>query len=447
MQLSRIILNSDERSTGQVYDATFDLQEVESTNGRYMVGVESFVGKYDRMVPTPLTTLPNSCLGIAYSPSLDLFVTCGQASQISTSSNGYTWTTRTPPVSGMAYTRVVWSPALSIFCMCASSGVNPRIATSPDGINWTARTASARGYQDIAWSNTLGLFCIVASDGAALGSIVTSPDGITWTDQTPPVTKPWQGVVWAFNKFYVMTWQTSGGNHVLSSSDGVNWAAETGATAFDIAYLKGTYSPELNRMVLIGDGPLNTSLRGAVYDGTTWTRIDLIEQNSWRDVFWSSSFGLFIAVGETGVYRMATSPDGINWTLRKLYDNILLRAVGGGPGVVVAQTSTSFNGGRRSIAFRYTNMDKDFIYLRMPCASTSTASKDKVSDVIATIAGKSYKNQYCTPSTMAVYLDESFYNSKTISLQLATTLDYITPLNCMYGLAGNYTLTLVMWKV
>ncbi|MDC1474504.1 hypothetical protein N8350_02710, partial [Candidatus Nanopelagicales bacterium] len=60
--------------------------------------------------------------------------------------------------------------------------------TSPDGITWTSRTATAANYwRSVTYGE--GLFVAVASSGA--DRVMTSPDGITWTSRTAAAANAW----------------------------------------------------------------------------------------------------------------------------------------------------------------------------------------------------------------------------------------------------------------
>jgi len=71
-----------------------------------------------------------------------------------------------------------------LFVAVARGGAGTRVATSPDGITWTARTAAAirewAGVTFVESSEGGGFFVAVASEGV-ISSVMTSPDGITWT--------------------------------------------------------------------------------------------------------------------------------------------------------------------------------------------------------------------------------------------------------------------------
>lgn len=90
---------------------------------------------------------------------------------------------------------ICWAPALGLFCAVYDRDA-VRVATSPDGINWTARTAASDlNWQSVCWSEELGLFVACAATVIS-PALMTSPDGITWTSRTPSALDYWRKVVW-----------------------------------------------------------------------------------------------------------------------------------------------------------------------------------------------------------------------------------------------------------
>ncbi|MBI38767.1 MAG: hypothetical protein CMF59_04150 [Leptospiraceae bacterium] len=84
--------------------------------------------------------------------------------------------------------------------------------TSPDGINWTARSApEANQWQEITFGN--GLFVAVASDGT--NRIMTSPDGINWTARSAPEANQWRKSAFGENRFISIS---DNGTHQVMST-------------------------------------------------------------------------------------------------------------------------------------------------------------------------------------------------------------------------------------
>jgi len=131
--------------------------------------------------------------------------------------------------------------------------------TSPDGVNWTVRSAAeANPWQSVVWSPELGLFAAVANNGT--NRVMTSPDGITWTARSAAEANSWQSIAWFPNLGLFAAVSVSGTNRVMTSPDGITWTARAAA-----------------------------------------------EANGWQSVAWSPELGLFAAVADNGTSRVMTS--------------------------------------------------------------------------------------------------------------------------------------------
>lgn len=94
---------------------------------------------------------------------------------------------------------------------------------------------------------------------------------------------------------------------VSTSPDGLTWTETSvpGMVAYAVAW-----SSTLGLFAAVGD----TAFCRTSPDGVTWTS-RTIPSGNWRAVMWSARLGLFVAVG-SGI--CCTSPDGINWTSRTI---------------------------------------------------------------------------------------------------------------------------------
>src|SRR4029079_13208384 len=102
-----------------------------------------------------------------------------------------TWTLRAAPNTNIWYS-ICWSPERGIFVAVSASGTGNRVMTSPDGINWTARTSAADNqWTAVTYGN--GLFVAVARTGTG-NRVMTSPDGINWTIRTSAADNDWYDV-------------------------------------------------------------------------------------------------------------------------------------------------------------------------------------------------------------------------------------------------------------
>lgn len=218
------------------------------------------------------------------------------------------------PVAGLDYDIMPWSAICyggGKWVAVASNG-NKRAMVSEDGGNtWTAYTGLAKTWRAICYSPSLNLFVAVGDSGA----IATSPDGANWTLRTAANTNNLKGVCWASGLgLFIAVGDSGTGNRVQTSPDGINWTAR--ASAADNAWQSVCWSPNLGRLVAVANSGTNAK---AMYssDGINWTGAG----NSiyaWQSVDWSGSLSLFVAVISNGgsSVTVATSPDGINWTIR-----------------------------------------------------------------------------------------------------------------------------------
>ncbi|HEX4583526.1 MAG TPA: hypothetical protein VH183_01770 [Burkholderiaceae bacterium] len=198
---------------------------------------------------------------------------------------------------------------------------------SPDGLHWTPHDLSSisthASIQRLGWSGTQ----LVAISGdqryqitfpLAVSLLFSSPDGVDWTQNLGPYQDPdLSGIAWTGSKFYVV----GVGGSVTSSADGSTWTGLTssgpvGARAIAV-------SP--GRLVAVGGLNASGSAVAPIQaspDGVSWS---VVSPPAWTgvyfftDVVWNGS--LFVAVGEgvnfaanSGV--VATSPDGLTWTLQ-----------------------------------------------------------------------------------------------------------------------------------
>jgi hypothetical protein len=179
--------------------------------------------------------------------------------------------------------------------------------SSPDGINWTARTLPSA----IAWTGlTYGLGLSVAI-GTGTAGCATSPDGVTWTARTMPSSAVWYAVAFSGTRFVAVS---NGSTSAAYSDDGVTWTASTMNASGNwksIAYGNGTFVAVNNA------SGTNTIITNTSSDGINWTTntITLTGTGSWTSIAYGNN--KFVAVSSGGTVA-AESTDGINWTARTL---------------------------------------------------------------------------------------------------------------------------------
>ena len=218
---------------------------------------------------------------------------------------GALWETRAS-TSDDSWASVCWSSALQLFCAVGTNSV----ATSPDGVRWTARTASVN-HTSVCWSPELGLFCAVRNTGTGT-RVQTSPDGITWTTRISAADVSWSAVCWSPQLFLFCAVSATGtGNRVMTSPDGVTWTTQT--TAADIQYTSICWAAELGLFCAVANTGTGNRVQTSP-DGITWTSGTVGVDSAWESVCWSSDAGLFLVVAESGNERFATSRNGVDWT-------------------------------------------------------------------------------------------------------------------------------------
>ncbi len=250
--------------------------------------------------------------GIAYNESLWIAIgnRTGSAYCILTSPDGKSWTSRVSPYTSSAR-GICWGNNLWVV------GQYGRITTSPDGINWTVYGYfySISSVNGIGWNGSL--FIAVSSNSGYL----TSPDGINWTEREFPFygglywRAVWNGSLWVITGTGYLD---STKFCIITSSDGINW------TGRQSPIVTQAYGLAWNGYLFVAGGRCGEIITSP--DGINWTEREspfndgTYNNNSIYDIAWNGS--MFVAVGEvvvSGYYegKIATSPDGINWTERE----------------------------------------------------------------------------------------------------------------------------------
>jgi hypothetical protein len=123
--------------------------------------------------------------GIAFAPNLGTqgrFCSVGASGKISISDDaGQTWTIQTSPAPAANYRVVEWFASLGLFLAGADDLGANNIVTSPDGIDWTQRTAADFRARDFADDGTGNIVCVGEKNLAGQEDCYFSDDGITWT--------------------------------------------------------------------------------------------------------------------------------------------------------------------------------------------------------------------------------------------------------------------------
>ena len=202
-----------------------------------------------------------------------------------------------------SYQRSANSPKIWV---AGGSGTNT-IATSPNGITWTARvnTVFTTECKGLAWNGSLWVAL-----GSGSNTIGYSRDGFNWTGLgTGIFDLEGRRVAWNGSLWIAVGSGTS--NRIATSPNGITWSSSTsGNSVLDLEGYDIAWNGSL--WVAVGRGTAHTIATSP--DGITWTgRGKSIISTSARGIAWNGL--LWVAVG-TGTNTIATSPDGITWTGR-----------------------------------------------------------------------------------------------------------------------------------
>jgi hypothetical protein len=300
-------------------------------------------------------------LFVAVSEGGDIAVqgTGGQqlTSHVMTSPDGITWTNRYAP--DLTWSDIAYGNGLFIAVSNLNTG-GKRTMTSPDGINWTLRPSANDnlGWRAIAYGN--GIFVATSftdgigtkvmtldpAYGMSINKITTEEtttnlvkfgqNGATisanpsknfaWVARSATEANNWNSVCYGNGQFVSVAW--TGTNRVMTSTDGYTWVAQTTVANNWLTVCYGELSGN-NVYVAVANSGTNRSMYST--NGSSWTTYATPNDVSmgWLGVCFgydTSGNGRFVATagsGATGLGRIMTSPNGINWTQRNASDNTL----------------------------------------------------------------------------------------------------------------------------
>lgn len=276
---------------------------------------------------------------VAWSAPLGLFAAVGlentengtpYARAVATSPDGVTWTAHGNPwqdISGFAKGLcIIWVESAGLFVAGGDGGGSGlvHIVTSSDGITWMPQTTPWDGMsaavETIEWSESQGLF--IAGGSAADSSVImTSPDAVTWMGQVTPLDG---GVVTGVGYSPDLdSWAASGASGinecVMTSPDGVTWTTQT--TPFDGPGVYGAsmgWSVIEAAFLLGGVSADNTMTLCSSSDGIVWTQVpNGFDPNGIVEWTFDAS-GRIIVLGDDDGFTYVveeSSDDGATWTI------------------------------------------------------------------------------------------------------------------------------------
>jgi hypothetical protein len=268
-----------------------------------MIYVHSYIdGSVIDSFPNNTSSAITNFTDVSYSGSLirgvvygnGIFIATGASSRLY-SFDGINWTV--PSVSGWQCDKIAFGNDLFVGVGFATvSGVPTAYAyTSTDGLTWTSRTpAAALWWQEIVFGNDL--FVAVSRSGTG-NRVMTSPNGITWTSRSTPMDANFTGIAYGNGVFVAVSEGGVGvtGGNVMTSTDGITWTQRN---------LNWTAST-----VHFANGKFTTGYRYSS-DGITWN-LGNINFNAEGITYGN---GYFVGVTNFGANRIYYSTDAITWT-------------------------------------------------------------------------------------------------------------------------------------
>ena len=214
------------------------------------------------------------------------WVAVGEGGAIVTSTNGLDWVSRTSPTTkilrGVAYGNGAYVACGSNVIVRSTDGVtwtdvSPVINVSLQGIGYGADFVNAGDTNQTVVESPL--FVVVGENGF----ILTSSNGVSWTQQTSGTTVYISDVMYG-NGYYVAV----GNTRILRSSDGMAWSFVTNsAYLYRAAYCSGVFKA--------------AGKTGAIWtstDGLNWTAETSGTTNDIRGISYAED--QFVAVGHNG---------------------------------------------------------------------------------------------------------------------------------------------------
>lgn len=279
------------------------------TGNQSVVNLIGFTNGIPEGLKVEVVTRPqiSTWTSITYANGLFVAISADGTNRVMTSPDGITWTMRTASAPNY-WTSITYGNGL--FVVVGATGTS-RVMTSPDGITWTSRGSSvSQQWYAVTYGN--GLYVAVASghdSGSAAGRVRTSPDGITWTNRTASATNSWASITYGNGMFVA-----AGNSTIMSSSDGITWTTRYVDSNPNRLFSSVVYAQ--GKFVYIGriGGGGTTGFQMSSTDGITWTdNPNFNFTGSWGDITYGD--GLFVASSELGA--IASSPDGIDWVLNQ----------------------------------------------------------------------------------------------------------------------------------
>jgi hypothetical protein len=219
--------------------------------------------------------------------------------RVQTSTDGINWTYGVAPSISSGLIDVEWFAPLNQFVALSQVAANNAVFFSSDGLTWTL--GSNVSYNTAIGASPTLLVNVPGFTSASTPPIFTSPDGVNWTARTNAATAALNEVQWLGDR-----WSALGSNGtVLTSPDGTSWTARaSGVTAaLRRAVMVG------GTITVVGDGG---TILSSTDGGASWIARTSNTAFPLKDVVWTGAE--YVAVGGSG--RVVRSTNGITWSVQ-----------------------------------------------------------------------------------------------------------------------------------
>jgi len=284
------------------------------------------------------TLASNKWSAIAYSPSLKVFVAVANNSSgtvLVRSTDGINWTNISNPVSGAAYSDIVWVEDYKAFVSFTytAGASNVSVIWSSDGTNWnTVAQAVDNRVSEITYVKETGYTIFtMAKDTAvtdhqfAIYTFASDVQGDSFnansnTVNSMCINKIIYSAKWL--RYYALEYVSGGSTtvHIEYSPDLAGWHTQgTSVTVSSFGHAKvfNCLCEGFEIGTMIGVAADTTTATGSVIyttDGSTWINANAASASSWFKAVWAAELGLFIVISNDSTPAMMTSKDGITWT-------------------------------------------------------------------------------------------------------------------------------------
>jgi len=272
---------------------------------------------------TPTTKQLNS---VAWTGSQ--FVAVGESGTVITSPDGVNWTARTSGATD-TFTAVGANASLIVASTFPFPGSTSALYTSPDGITWTPRNSGIGTFNSIIYAGGKWV-------AAGNSLFATSADGLTWNPT--PIVALLNSVLYTGTEYVMSGVSSFSPGTIYTSPDATTWTVKS-------TYQKLTAlarSTADGRLAAIGQ---TTGSLASIDGGLTWQYGGLtsLSGNLFLDLEWFPATGAFFASVQEGANRgIYSSTDGLAWTR---VANLSFEKIGASPTMLVNVGASSLGGG------------------------------------------------------------------------------------------------------